>query len=781
MTRTLDRYVYRETLPLLVLGVALFTFLHVMDRIQDFTNMAVSGAPLHLVLRLWSLLLLSFLAHSIPMGVMVAVVMAAGRLATDLEVVALGALGIGPLRLFRPFLVVAVGAALAMASLTMWINPWGSAEFFRLLGELQRHAATPLIQERAFTRIGDLTVYTEEAALATSQLRGVLVADERDAGTLRIVTAPRAVLIGDAERQRTVLRLADGAVHESRPGTPGWYRVTGFTDYDTPLDVGAQVRASRADQRPEKALTAWELVSNTRALEWTRDLERAEMFILEFHRRLTYPLTPIVFAMVAFPLGARLHRGGRAAAAVGGIMLLLTYHLLQQGLGGVHALRPWGGGRWAPVICFGLLGTALLCLTGKPLPARWSRAGARLRALAPGWPSPLPSREHRQPRRADHAAAGGAAERRADDKWCRWRSTHVIDRYVLRQFALNVGCGLGVATAIFVVVDLLETIDRFLRHEPPLTAILEHYVYRVPAALHQALPIVVLVATVFLFVEVNRYHELTALKGAGMSLHRVSLPILLGAAALSAGSFAFQETVLPVLNARGDEVDRVKIKREPPRRLAVQRHVWYRGSESEFVRVDTLDGARRQMDGVTLVEIGPDFRLVKRLDAAHASWVAEGWQLDRAVVREFGPGGALRTVAATAPSRAVPLSAETISRAQTPPAAMTYRELAGQVKLLRQRGQPVGTWVLHLHAKLAFPLMTTVLALVAIACAAPWGSGGRLLGAAIAVTIAIAYWGVNSIGLSFGRAELLPPILAAWTANIVFGGVGLVLFLRVRT
>jgi len=50
------------------------------------------------------------------------------------------------------------------------------------------------------------------------------------------------------------------------------------------------------------------------------------------------------------------------------------------------------------------------------------------------------------------------------------------------------GIGLAVAATLFVVVDLLQTLDRFIRNKPPLIFILEHFVYRLPAALQQGLP-----------------------------------------------------------------------------------------------------------------------------------------------------------------------------------------------------------------------------------------------------------------------------------------------------
>src|SRR3989454_7277682 len=381
--KVLDRYVYREMLPIFLLAVGVFTFLHVMDRIQDFSNMAVNGAPLHLVFRLWGLVLLSFLSHTLPMGLLLAVVMAAGRLASDLEVVAFGASGVSPLRLFRPFLVAALVVALMIATLTLVVSPWGSAAFFQCLRELRLHAAVPLIHERTFTRVGKLVVYADQIDLSTSELRGLLIDDEGDPETFGIITAPRGRLIDDAAERRTILRLTDGAVHESRPGSPDWYRVTKFNVYETPLDMAAQIAEVEKDAGPQKKLTTWDLVQNTRALDFSRRAEKAEMFVVEFHRRLALPLAPIVFAMVAFPLGIRLHRGGRAVAAVGGIIVYLVYHVAQEGLGRVTALRPWGGGRWVPIMGLALVGALLLYFTVAPPPPAWRHAWARLGKLLP--------------------------------------------------------------------------------------------------------------------------------------------------------------------------------------------------------------------------------------------------------------------------------------------------------------------------------------------------------------------------------------------------------------
>ncbi|MGH7343307.1 MAG: LptF/LptG family permease, partial [Candidatus Rokuibacteriota bacterium] len=299
-------------------------------------------------------------------------------------------------------------------------------------------------------------------------------------------------------------------------------------------------------------------------------------------------------------------------------------------------------------------------------------------------------------------------------------------------------------------------------------------------ALHQASPIVVLTATVFLFMELERHHELTALKAAGISLHRVSLPILVLAGAVSVVAFVYQETAAPVLNARGDEVDRVEIKKTSAPR-SEPRLQWYRWSDSEFARVDRLDRVKRLVNGVTLVAIDAHFRLVKRLDVGEAVWASNGLEFGRSVLREFGPDNTIHTVTQSGMPVRLGDSLEALGAMPTQPSAMTFMELRAYVRHLRERGQAVGTQALYLHSKLSFPLMSLVLAILAISCTARYRRGGRLVGGAIAVVITVAYWVVNSGALSLGRVDLLPPIVAAWAATIVFGGIGVALFVRTPT
>src|SRR6185436_19441925 len=111
----IDRYLARELISPFCFGGALFTFFLVIDRIYHLTDLVITkGVPFHLVIQLLVFMLPSFLAHTLPMALLVAVLLAGGRLAGDLEIIACKAAGISTLRLFRPVL----GAGLVVMAAT---------------------------------------------------------------------------------------------------------------------------------------------------------------------------------------------------------------------------------------------------------------------------------------------------------------------------------------------------------------------------------------------------------------------------------------------------------------------------------------------------------------------------------------------------------------------------------------------------------------------------------------------------------------------------------------
>src|SRR3984893_7868743 len=278
----------------------------------------------------------------------------------------------------------------------------------------------------------------------------------------------------------------------------------------------------------------------------------------------------------------------------------------------------------------------------------------------------------------------------------------LIDRYLVREYLTFIGTGLGVGAVLILVVDLLQYLDRFLRVKPPLLFILQHLFYRLPGSLYEGLPIIVLISTVFLFLSLTQARELDAMKAAGISLYRASLPVLLVALSISLVSVVLQETVLPVINSKAEDVDRVKIRGNQPRHLQRQTPIWYRSSDTRFMRMELLDPIERSLDGLLVVGITPDFRLADRLDARKARWTSEGWMLSDGVYRHVGPGNHVSADPFAERLATMPEQINDLIQVQQAPETMSFRELRTYVTRLAETGHNVGKYLVGLYRKLSF-------------------------------------------------------------------------------
>ena len=773
MTRILDRYVVKELGPPFVIGLGVFTFFLVIDRIFQLTDLVITkSVPFALVMPLLAYMLPAFLAITLPMALLVAVLLVCGRLAGDLEVAALKASGVSPMRLFRPFLAVAIIVTLLISWLTLVVGPWSSGAFQRQLFRILQSRAATGIKERTFSAtFSQFVIYVDEVSASQVRLKGLLVSDERNADQSRIILAREGRLLSDEATRRITLRFLDGSISEADVSDRRRFRQTYFSLYDMTLPVDSPIAAVSREEKPEKQLAVRELVSEAERLRRAGQIYMP--YYIELHKRFALPVAALVFTLVAFPLGIRSHRGGRAVALALSFGIVVGYYILYSSMEG-FALRgrlPAGIAVWIPNMLLALLGVALMRASVAGAPTAWLdlfwRLWARVGERRSGREAkPL---EDRRLRRLGRLT--GPRE-----------STFIMDRYLIRQYLLFLGIGTLVGAVLIAAVDLLQTLDRFLRAKPPFATILEHFLYRMPGELYKGVPMIVLIATVFLFLSLTRQRELDALKAAGISLYRASLPIFLVAGAISVMAVIFQETALPDINAKAEEVDRVKIRGQLPRHLQRQTQIWYRSSDTRFFRMSLLDPVGKSMEGLTVLEISPDFRLRERLDARLVQWTPEAWRLTDGVFRRVGPEN--RVTSEMFDSRALPMPEhiDDFIQVQNAPDTMSFLELRAYVARLREGGHRVTRYLVQLYSKLSFPLVHVIMALVAIpfALVSP-RSGGRAMGIGVAIVIAVGYWVVHSVALAFAQADLLPAALAAWTANIVFAGIGTALYLGART
>ena len=101
-----------------------------------------------------------------------------------------------------------------------------------------------------------------------------------------------------------------------------------------------------------------------------------------------------------------------------------------------------------------------------------------------------------------------------------------LDQYLVRQFLTILGFSILGFVSIFVIVDLIENLDRFIDNNVPTRVVVSYYLYTLPWFVSIGLPMSMLISTVFSLGNMVKLNEWTALKASGISIYRTAWPLL---------------------------------------------------------------------------------------------------------------------------------------------------------------------------------------------------------------------------------------------------------------
>jgi len=136
----------------------------------------------------------------------------------------------------------------------------------------------------------------------------------------------------------------------------------------------------------------------------------------------------------------------------------------------------------------------------------------------------------------------------------------IHDWYLLKQFTRVFLFSVLAFSVIYVTVDVFEEIDNFLDHDASFPTIVLYYLHSLPFILTYIAPVSLLLATIFSMGIMARRNEITAFIASGLSLVRISLPILIAAIIASIGLAAFNELIVTKANRIKEDIKRYDIE-----------------------------------------------------------------------------------------------------------------------------------------------------------------------------------------------------------------------------
>ena len=340
--KSIDRYMARLIALPLFATLIIAAMLLVLDRIRRlFEFVATEGGPISVVWRMLANLLPEYLGLGIPIGLMLGILLAFRRLATSSELDVMRGVGMSYTRLLRvPYMYAIVLAALNLA-IVGYVQPIARYYYEGLRYELRTGALGASIKVGEFTHLGNrMTLRIEESRDSGRDLSGIFVHANTSKGDGIGVTAERGRFLATGDPNVIIFRLTNGTLIHNRPEFRA-PRVLTFSSHDLPIDLPKFDNFRQRGGRdleftlPELAKLGHEAPSAE-----ARAGSRAE-----FHFRLVEVVTMFLLPLLAVSLGIPPKRSTSALGVFLSIVMLVTYHKVNQYAADIGAL-----GRVDPLI-----------------------------------------------------------------------------------------------------------------------------------------------------------------------------------------------------------------------------------------------------------------------------------------------------------------------------------------------------------------------------------------------------------------------------------------------
>jgi LPS export ABC transporter permease LptG/LPS export ABC transporter permease LptF len=780
--RTLDRYLIRQILPPFVVALVVFTFiLAVPPMLERAQALLAKGVPLQTVGVLLLNLLPQALGVTIPMAFLGGLLMALSRLSADREGVALLACGVSPSRLLVP--VLTLGFLVGAADLYVMVQavPDSNQAFREVTYKLLAKKTESDVKAGLFYQGFPGKVLYVQASRPGGGWSGVFLADTSQPGRTTVTLAEQGLAVMDEARRQVHFLLYHARTYA--PGVdPLVYNVT-RTEGDEPVRLtitADEVFGSGVLERglPEKT------IGDLRAMIAAQRQAGVSphQAILYLHQKFSFPVACLVFAICGVAVGLHTRREGKLGGLMLGLAIVFLYYALMEiaeSLTKGHLLNAvWA--RWVPNLVMGGIGLVALFWRSRA-------AGADVSVPMPAWldrlmngaPPPLPAAAAPGDPPAPRKVVLVIRVPRLSLPMPRILDLYVTGHY-LRMFALSVAALL----LLYYIGTVIDLSDKVLKGQATASMLLQFLWYSTPQYLVYLVPMATLLAVLGTIGGLTRSSEMTVMRACGVSLYRAALPLMAFALVWSGLLFLLQEHLLAPANRRAQILNETIRTGVPPHTLNIENRNWLVSRTGQVYHYQLYAGAPASptLIGLSVYDTAlSPYRLLTHTYTPRAVYTGGTWRVDEGWKQTFSAQD--RPVGEAFATRALALGATPVEfgAAKLDADLMTFGQLRGYIARLGKSGFSVAEERVRLQSKIAFPLVTLVMTILAVPFGVTTGRHGALYGVGLAVGLATLHFLLAYFFMAVGSAAVMPAPLAAWATNILFlaaAGYGL---LTVRT
>jgi lipopolysaccharide export system permease protein len=354
----------------------------------------------------------------------------------------------------------------------------------------------------------------------------------------------------------------------------------------------------------------------------------------------------------------------------------------------------------------------------------------------------------------------------------------LLHRYIIREFFLPFLYCLLTFALLYVIVDLITHLDEILRQQVAPGTLAAYYISFLPIIFVQTAPVAVLLSTLFVFANFNRHQELVAMKAAGLSIWKILQPLLFMGILISIATFAVNESMVPQAAFKTAKVKEETIegkrKQNQPKKIN-DVTIFGRGNRMYYAR--RYDPVKKELDELIILKHNQSMVLESKTMVQKAVWTGANWLAENYVKYTLDPSGQVigqPEVYAETTLDIEEKPGDFLVKSEFRSEFMSYKQLKDYLdKMAGGNKRALRRLLVDLHYKLAFPFISFVIILIGVPFAMSNQRGKAFAGIGMSIAFVLLYYAVNAISIALGKGGTLPPIVAAWLANIFFACLGI--------
>ncbi len=360
----LNRYIFRQFFPFLIMGFFISTFVLLLDKFVDLANLILSkGVNIFLVLQLFLYLIPSLLYLTIPMGFLMGSLLTFGKLSQDNEITAMRSSGLSLYHIISPILFLSFTVSILLVVYNNNFAPQMQFSFKKLYYEIIYKAPLLKFDEHTFTNIQNYQIYIEKINKNKNELEGIIIYKKEKNSDLPTLIIAKSGNLLNPQKGVSILKLKDGSIQKKNSKNPTQYGQLFFQNYEIPLNFSKTKDFSCNKSVME--MKSNELKEKIRKLK--NDNVSTSSLEVWYYIRWAIAFTSFAFTLVGVPLGIKAHRGKKSFGLGLSLILFFIYYLLLSlslTLGERGLINPRLD-VWIPNIITGIAGLVLLYKTEK--------------------------------------------------------------------------------------------------------------------------------------------------------------------------------------------------------------------------------------------------------------------------------------------------------------------------------------------------------------------------------------------------------------------------------